>query len=310
MSNEDRSLAHPIEELRDLAELVRVLDRLVRTQEATEQRLSGLEQLQRSQWINDRLFSGGITLDANGLGRKSFSAPYGALTISDPNGLGPYLVANGNLNPGDLANDSGTGAGKWLIPQRAHMTVPLTGSELTIVGAPGAVMFVTVWVSPRPFSHGSDTWATADSEQPALPAEVPLVGAGIRLPNGTIDAIGAILDSNSVPALHVVAGGEPFTSIATSAGLGVGTAYDNGATRSNHAMLVVSGAGVTAGAVQFEGSFDNVSWFNMGAAVNTDTASTVFPPVVVSGQPVRYLRAAITTAITGGTITALVASSG
>jgi hypothetical protein len=47
----------------------------------------------------------------------------------------------------------------------------------------------------------------------------------------------------------------------------------------------------------------------MGNPVSTTTANTTFAPIVVSDQPVRYLRANITTLITGGTVTAVVGMS-
>jgi hypothetical protein len=107
----------------------------------------------------------------------------------------------------------------------------------------------------------------------------------------------------------VVTGLPAQISIGSQSTTGPGGTLDGGACRSNHTMVVSSSAGVSAGSVQLEGSLDGLSWFNMGAAVSTITASTTFAPVVVSNQPVRFLRARVATAITGGTISALVASS-
>jgi hypothetical protein len=75
-------------------------------------------------------------------------------------------------------------------------------------------------------------------------------------------------------------------------------------------MVVTSGAGVSAGSVQLKGSLDGVNWFNLGTAVTTNAANTTFAPVVIANQPVRFLRADIATVITGGTVSATVASSG
>jgi hypothetical protein len=102
----------------------------------------------------------------------------------------------------------------------------------------------------------------------------------------------------------------PAVSLTAQSALNtVGAVMDNGGCFSNHTMVVTSSAGVSAGAVQLAGSLDGTNWFNLGSAVSTSTASTTFAPVVISNQPVRYLRTQITTAITGGTVTAVVASS-
>jgi hypothetical protein len=89
----------------------------------------------------------------------------------------------------------------------------------------------------------------------------------------------------------------------------VGAVIDAGEIRANSVLVVTSNAGVTAGAVQLQGSIDTVNWFNLGAAVTTNAASTTFPPVAVAASPVRALRAKITTAVVGGTVSAAVAMS-
>lgn len=86
----------------------------------------------------------------------------------------------------------------------------------------------------------------------------------------------------------------------------LGTVVDAGEIRANSILVVVTSAGVTAGAVQLLGSIDNVNWYALGAPVTTNTASTVFT-VPVANTPTRSLRARITTAIVGGTVTANVA---
>jgi hypothetical protein len=103
---------------------------------------------------------------------------------------------------------------------------------------------------------------------------------------------------------------EEALSLTNQSAAGPGTIVDQGLIGSSHTMVVTSGAGVTAGSVQFKGSLDSVNWFNLGAAVSTNAANTTFPPVVISGQPVRYLRADIATVITGGTVSAMCASAG
>lgn len=107
--------------------------------------------------------------------------------------------------------------------------------------------------------------------------------------------------------LVTAAGTTPFTTLSAQSALNThGTAQDGGTLHSIAIMQVSSGAGVSAGSVQMEGSIDGTNWFSLGSAVNTNAASTVFAPVIVTGTAVRYVRASIATGITGGTITAVV----
>jgi hypothetical protein len=89
-----------------------------------------------------------------------------------------------------------------------------------------------------------------------------------------------------------------------------GAELDGGVIRANAIMVVNSSAGVSAGSVQLQGSLDGTNWFNLGSAMSTSTASTVFTPVVETDIFVRFIRANIATAITGGTVTAVVGLSG
>lgn len=109
----------------------------------------------------------------------------------------------------------------------------------------------------------------------------------------------------------VSTGTQGFTSLLNIGATGPGTAFDMINCRNNHTMVVTSGAGVSAGVVQLQGSLDGTNWFNMlgTSSVTTNAASTTFPPVHIVNSAVRFLRANITTIITGGTITAVVGSS-
>ena len=111
-------------------------------------------------------------------------------------------------------------------------------------------------------------------------------------------------------ATECACGTAGFMSLNAQSAVGNGLALNGGVCRNYHTMVVTSSAGVSAGSVQLQGSLDGVNWFDLGTAVSTDAASETFAPVVVSTpQPVQYLRAVIATVITGGTVTALVASS-
>ena len=118
---------HPIETLRDGAELVRVLERLAAAMELTEHRQSRLDDLLVGQWTNDLLFSGAILLDASFTAHKEFRAPFAAVTISDPNGVGPLLVVGGTA--GDDTYEA-PGAGRWKLAKSDDRTIALTGTSL------------------------------------------------------------------------------------------------------------------------------------------------------------------------------------
>ena len=95
----------------------------------------------------------------------------------------------------------------------------------------------------------------------------------------------------------------PVGSTATST---VATVLDNTRSMANHTMISTASAGVAAGAVQLQISHDNVNWLNAGAAV-TLTASTVQTASVVAAA--QYVRAVISTLVTGGTVGVTVASA-
>ena len=101
----------------------------------------------------------------------------------------------------------------------------------------------------------------------------------------------------------------PAVSLSAQSAVGAGTSVDGLTVRSAAAISVTTSSGVSAGAVTLQGSLDATNWFNLGSAISTTTASTT-TQTVVSSAYARYFRAAITTAITGGTVTASVGVSG
>jgi hypothetical protein len=108
-----------------------------------------------------------------------------------------------------------------------------------------------------------------------------------------------------------MAGFLPVQSLAAVSAIQNGTALDNQGVRNNHSIVVTTSAGVSAGVVALQGSQDGVNWITTAlTSVTTAAATTTYLGTVVSLTPLRYLRAAITTTITGGTITAYVASAG
>ena len=110
----------------------------------------------------------------------------------------------------------------------------------------------------------------------------------------------AFADSSGQLVAPSATGATPFTSLAAASAIGPRAVFDNVVCRANHTLAVTSSAGVSAGAVQFQGSLDGVNWFNLGSPVTTNTASRTFAPVMISDEPVNFLRANVTTAITAG----------
>ena len=109
--------------------------------------------------------------------------------------------------------------------------------------------------------------------------------------------------------MALVSATSPLVSLtAQSATTAVPAALDNGAAKANHSLFVVSGTGVSAGVVTLQGSNDGVNWFSTATTVTTNAASTAFA-AGLANFPFQYVRAAITTTITGGTVTATVASA-
>jgi hypothetical protein len=92
-------------------------------------------------------------------------------------------------------------------------------------------------------------------------------------------------------------------SLSAASAVGAGAVLNEGACRSNHVM-VVTGNGA-AGTVGLEGSLDQSTWYSLGSV---DVASYA-APLFVSNSPAQFLRASITAGVTGGSITATVASA-
>jgi hypothetical protein len=128
---------------------------------------------------------------------------------------------------------------------------------------------------------------------------------------GVLGNFRTVVNSDGTETLVTASGTLPFTTLTNLSALNTaGAVQDGGTLHANAIMQVTSGAGVSAGSVQLQGSVDGTNWFNLGTATNTNAASTVFAPVVVTGTAVRYVRAFIATGITGGTISAIVGMSG
>jgi hypothetical protein len=91
------------------------------------------------------------------------------------------------------------------------------------------------------------------------------------------------------------------TTLSAVSGTGAGTVADFGSGKQQISLAIATSAGVSAGAVALEVSQDSTNWFR-ATPVTTNAASTVFQ--VTQAGAWRYARGNVTTAITGGTVSA------
>ena len=101
----------------------------------------------------------------------------------------------------------------------------------------------------------------------------------------------------------------PLVSLSAVSATGAGTALDGLVVRASAVATVTTSAGVSAGSVVLEGSLDGTNFVTLGSAVSTTSASTTYT-VAATNVFMRYVRARVATAITGGTISAAVGVSG
>jgi len=105
----------------------------------------------------------------------------------------------------------------------------------------------------------------------------------------------------------------PVTSLTNASSVSNGSTYDAGKIALAVCVQITSSAVLTAGTIVIQGSIDNVNW----ADIRSVTAATDFTGAITKmySQQAgnfgtsRYWRVAITTALTGGTITAKIVAS-
>lgn len=90
------------------------------------------------------------------------------------------------------------------------------------------------------------------------------------------------------------------TTLTAASAVSAGTVADFGSGKQNITMATTAGAGVSAGAVALEVSQDNTNWFQVAPVTLTAPGVTQITQVGAW----RYARGAITTTITGGTVSA------
>lgn len=175
-----------------------------------------------------------------------------------------------------------------LTTDGAQQTVRVIGTVTTTPGGTQAVSG-TVTANQGTAAATANAWPIKVTDGTstvniALPG--PNLGAGMVVSTGTLIA------STSLNALTAV---------------GPGVVADFGSAKANVSMVFTATAGVGAGAVALEVSHDSSNWFRTGAPV-TLTASTT-GSIAISGNAFRYARAAITTTVTGGTVSATLMAS-
>ena len=110
------------------------------------------------------------------------------------------------------------------------------------------------------------------------------------------------------PVEAITYGLPPVHSLtAASATTATAAVLDGQVLRTNSMLVVSTGTGVSAGAVQMQASMDNVHWYNVGSALSVSAASTTYTQA--GTVPGRFFRATVSTAITGGTVDAWIGAS-
>lgn len=137
------------------------------------------------------------------------------------------------------------------------------------------------------------------------------------LVNGNIDGNVGVETVASWTGIHMLSrpsSAPTSTSLTNASAVSNGTSYDCGYVANTTGVQITSSAALTGGAIQIQASLDNTTWANAGASI---VASTDFPAATSkiysfgpdSGGAARFWRVAITTTLTGGTITAKIRSS-
>lgn len=117
--------------------------------------------------------------------------------------------------------------------------------------------------------------------------------------------------SHGVAVAAFTTGVGPVQSLAAqSATTATPVVLDAGTVRPDATLVVTTSSGVSAGVVQLQASMDGANWWNVSSSSITTSAASTTSQVTSTIAFGRFFRAAITTAITGGTVTAWVGAAG
>lgn len=115
----------------------------------------------------------------------------------------------------------------------------------------------------------------------------------------SITATGAL---NMVAAPNAPSTANTLTAVSATT---TGTVYDLGYLTRDYTFVITSSATLTAGVIRLFGSIDNTSFVQISTDISCVTDFPSATSKAYSGATnYRYLRADITTTITGGTVTA------
>ena len=132
-----------LDRVHELGDVVRALDEL--TAELRAERRHRTDELTNllGQFVNGALWAGTVTVPLTGA-VKLFQAPFAAVMLGDPDGIGPLFVAN----VGDTSDAEVPGPGRYVLAKSDQRTFPLTGRALSIVPTAAGVVNLAVFVKP------------------------------------------------------------------------------------------------------------------------------------------------------------------
>ena len=131
---------------------------------AVEGRLTQLVDSIRGQVVNGVLFAGTVTLDANGMYMTSFEVPFGSVAIGNST-AGTVSFQN----EGPQVSAPLTGVGVFTVAAGKSATVPIAGRALTLYGAAGGSVQLSVY--DRPLGAASLGPVTAAGVNPTTGAD-------------------------------------------------------------------------------------------------------------------------------------------
>lgn len=179
----------------------------------------------------------------------------------------------------------------------------VTDGSLTTDGAQQTVRVIGTVTSSGTVTSNQGTAAAAAGAWPIKLVDSGGVNVANVFPSG---AVKVQVD----PATTAFVSTGPATATVTLDALtavGPGVVVDFGSGKANISMVYTATAGVGAGAVALEVSHDNSNWFRTATPV-TLVASTT-GNIAIGSNAFRYARGAITTTVTGGTVSATLMAS-
>lgn len=262
-----------------------------------EAHLGGLLTLAKAPPQSDVLVQATYALSTEGIWSATWPVNFAAVYVAN-RGTATLTVVAGPPQ----AQPPARGTGIFTVAPNVYRVLPLRSTVLTLYGAEGAVFDLVAFVRPREPSSGLLVAGQADTV--TNPGYVRLLSGSSGWP---ATVIGPAPNGAIGNGLVVVDGGNPVKSLTAKSAAGTaGTACDNGFVRAYHTLQVTTSPGVTAGKVLLQGSLDGVHFFALNTAITTVAATTTYGKW--STVAARYVRAFITAAITGGTVTAWVGS--